>query len=408
MNKNKTIYLGPFFTDQAIKDRKLPSKAIAAFNRMHRIASAIQADGGDIKIISPGMAMRCGYSKKIISQQLNENINEITAVTLTAICIPFLGFFLEPLMILIYFIKLAITNQLPSQVLVYNFVPTYIPTLLFLKLIGTNLFCELEDISVPSFMDWKIKSETRALQQLIYWVSMNTVLLIVKGVVIPTIRFKKIIPKNKPYQLITGCFPANQIYKIESAESNIAKLKILFVGKYEFEHGYDVLLDCLKLITNQSQECKFDFYFCGIKTIPKNLSEYLDNGKFKIYFSGFPSTQEYLKLLDNADICLALQKSKGRHSSYKTPSKAYEFISKGKITIITNVGDLSTISDAGAAYMLADETGKGLLSAIEHLSTDYCQRNLIQTSAVQFANNYFAEKLVGHKLICFFNKFNPK
>ena len=74
-------------------------------------------------------------------------------------------------------------------------------------------------------------------------------------------------------------------------------------------------------------------------------AEILNLQKLNVKYNGFISNIDYSNLLDNSDLCVALQKDSGRHSQFKTPSKVYEYLGNSKLVIATDVGDLSEISE---------------------------------------------------------------
>ena len=244
-----------------------------------------------------------------------------------------------------YFFSLLflIKKTKAKKIIIYNFDPLYVFISMFLRCFYWNIkiINNVEDISIPKLSDPK-NNESRTFQQLIFYFCMNITAFFSHAYVINTKRFIKYLPVKKNILVITGCI----LIKKPTINKPKEKIEILFSGKIEFEHGIDVFIAALKLIENSNYCDKININISG----RGGKVDWLENEiscfeKLKVRYHGFVSNINYKKLLENSDVCVALQKDDGRYSEFKTPSKVYEYLGNSKIVIATDVGDFSEINE---------------------------------------------------------------
>ena len=66
---------------------------------------------------------------------------------------------------------------------------------------------------------------------------------------------------------------------------------------------------------------------------------------------------------------MALQDPQGRHASFKTPSKVYEFLGCGKAVIATDVGDIAELGN-DVLIVLPTLTPHAIAAALDKLTVD--------------------------------------
>jgi glycosyltransferase involved in cell wall biosynthesis len=181
-----------------------------------------------------------------------------------------------------------------------------------------------------------------------------------------------------------------------------APIRVLFVGKYESEHGVDLLLGTLKLLRSGGPAGEhYAFDCCGTNSYPPELlSLSAAEGKPVIRLHGLLSDDEYRSLLAETAVALALQKGQGRHANLKSPSKAYEFLAAGKLVITTDVGDLASHS-GDHLIMLQQESAEELVRIFGEIAENPQKYEKIALAARNFSRRESSYEAVGKKLTAF-------
>ena len=401
MNK-KILYFGSFYTLRAVEERGLPSRNIAGYNRMKRFAHALIAIGVDVEIISSAVCMRPKWKGALLYPALFEKVEGIKVQSVKMLGIPFVGFFFEPFFLCLWALK-NIKRGDVSGVLIYNFNPAYAWLAILLKILRIPFFSQIEDVSIPELRDWGRNSETRPIQQILYWFCMRVMTALSKGIIVPSRRFCVAFNISKPQLVITGCMDTKE-FVVERSLLNARPLKVLFVGKYQKEHGVDVLCDAIRLLRKDSSIAgALEFHCCGSKNYIEELKTLSQETKEpSVILHGFLNDQEYKDLLQSSHIALALQKSNGRHSQYKTPSKAYEFQAYGKLVLAYDIGDLADLADDKLA-LLREESAEELYKVLKDCLSRPEYWSKIRDRGAMYACHEYSSGNVGRKLVDFFN-----
>jgi glycosyltransferase involved in cell wall biosynthesis len=121
---------------------------------------------------------------------------------------------------------------------------------------------------------------------------------------------------------------------------------VFFSGKIETEHGVDTLMQAISMLESNPRPDGVVVHFdiCGggskLDWVKSMIADVRVN---RVAIHGFVSDLKYAELLCGSDMCLVLQKANGRHSSFKTPSKGYEYMAYGKAVAVTDVGDFASL-----------------------------------------------------------------
>jgi glycosyltransferase involved in cell wall biosynthesis len=396
---NSLLYFGPFYTASVVKERGLPTRNIAAYNRMYRFAKALESSGVFVQIVSCGISMRARWKGNLLHKQHMEEVDGTKVTTLAMLGIPFLGFLFEPFFLSIWVVNyFRSRNRNVSHVLLYNFSPSYVLLAFILKLFRVPFFSQIEDISVPEFDDWRTESHTRPVQQIIFYFCMHTITYLSEGIIVPSERFCNKFPASMPQLIITGCINAN-ISASSLPDFNERPLRILFAGKYENEHGLDVLIETARLLQHRSDASSMlEFHCCGAGNYPELLVELSDYAKYpKVILHGILDDHEYVELLKRTHIALALQKSKGRYAQYKTPSKAYEFLGFGKLVVTYDIGDFRRLMD-NQLIVLEKETAEELYALLIDCLENTPRYEGIAQEGLKYAKIEYPFSAVGNRL----------
>ena len=341
--KEHILYLGNYLNERIVKERNLPTSNVAGTNRIQRLSEALSLYYSII-VVSPGVSLRLKQNKSHFYLRSKwHHHNKVKIFFSQTVSVPYLSVFYSYVS---YFFSLLILirRTKTKKIIIYNFDPLFVFIVGFLRCFYWNIKItnNIEDISMPKISDFSNKSEDRGLQQYIFYVCMKIIAFLSHAYIIPTKRFINYLPIKKKILIITGCISI----KNKVVEKPKKKLEVLFSGKIEFEHGIDVFIAALKLIEDSNYYDKININISGGGDKAQWLQREIRNfEKLKVQYHGFVSNTEYKKLLENSDVCVALQKDTGRHSQFKTPSKVYEYLGNSKIVIATNVGDLSEISE---------------------------------------------------------------
>ena len=390
------IYLGNYVSNHIKNKRGMPAYNPSCNNRMIRLSMAIKSAGSKIAILSPGISLRVKFNRKLIHKRTVEVHSKIPVIYCSALAIPFISVFWECFSEPYLLFKLNRKKKI-TGLLVYCFYPPHILTAFiaryFLKI---PIILDLEDISIPRLSDWKKNTEVRPMQQLLAWPSMKAMILLSKSIIVPTKNFLSVLPNSKKVLVITGCLKVNPTFRYNKYMNG--RINVLFSGKIEFEHGIDLLVDCFRGIALDHKVAnKFIFHICGSGSKKQWLLEQittLDNLKIKVH--GFVSDTNYLEILNKSNICLALQNPNGRYAKFKTPSKAYEYIGNGKVTIVSDVGDFSELP-TDTCIVLKPYTANNFLSVLNNIDREVI--NSISRSGYGYANKHWNLMPVGRKII---------
>jgi glycosyltransferase involved in cell wall biosynthesis len=341
--KQYVLYLANYLDEQIVNERNLPTNNVAGTNRIQRLSEALSLNYSII-VVSPGVSLRLKKNKSHFYLRSKwHHYNKVKIFFSQTVSVPYLSVFYSYVS---YFFNLLILikRTKAKKIIIYNFDPLFVFIVVFLKCFYWNIKItnNIEDISIPKISDFSNKSEDRGLQQYIFYVCMKIIAFLSHAYIIPTKRFINYLPIKKEILIITGCLSV----KNKVIEKPKKKIEVLFSGKIEFEHGIDIFIAALKLIEDSNYHNKININISGGGDKAQWLHrEILNFKKLKVQYHGFVSNTEYKNLLENSDVCVALQKDTGRHSQFKTPSKVYEYLGNSKIVIATNVGDLSEISE---------------------------------------------------------------
>ncbi len=293
-----------------------------------------------------------------------------------------------------------------SGVIIYNFSPLLFLIAVWLKTIRKiPLFQNVEDVSVPQIKDWLPATEARPMQQIIFYVCMKLIAHLSNGFILPSKNFLQYL-FPKPTLHVTGCIEKVSIPILENQGNQ--HVNLLFAGKISKEHGIDIFLEALYLILQNRELCKkVRVRICG----SGNDSDWLQAQLAKLSpsldckYLGFITDKEYLDLLHQIDICVALQHPQGRHATYKTPSKVYEYLGNAKAVIATKVGDLSDIPE-DVISTCDPFTGEYLAKQLETLIKNPNLLDKRKENAGLYAFNNFSYDKVGKKIQKFINDYS--
>jgi glycosyltransferase involved in cell wall biosynthesis len=403
MNPERILYLSHYYPVEIVNSRALSTRNIAGNNRIRRITGALANAGLRVDIVSPGICMQCGLGRRIFQGVYKGREDGVDVTVAPAVVFPFVGGILEILLFPFWTVSFLFRTRFDGAVF-YNYSISFAILAIFLRVIRVPFIMQVEDVAVPARADWRAGSETRPVQQLVMWLCMRTIAGLSAGLWVPSERFRPFLPERKPCLVVAGCVADSEWGQYSPIQLQ-APVRVLFVGKYEREHGVDLLIGALRrLRAGGPTGAHFLVDCCGTDTYPAELlAMSAAEGTPVIQLHGLLSDSEYRGLLAESAVTLTLQRAQGRHANLKSPSKAQEFLAAGKLVIATDVGDLASHS-GDHLIMLRHETVEELVGVFEDIAEEPGKYEKIAQTARSFSLRESSYEAVGKKLIVFLSQ----
>jgi glycosyltransferase involved in cell wall biosynthesis len=374
MTSQEVLYLGPFNPESVVQERKLPFRNPAAFNRMSRLAQALALSGKTVTIVSSGVSLNIGFAGRFWHRAARGKIGEVGFILLPAVGLPVIGFLLEPL-ILSAWLAARVLKQRPAALMVYNATIASAFGVALAAALRVPVIYEVEDVPDWQALTNNVSAEKpRRFQHLSWLIASKIQIPLSRGIVVPSRRFLRAMGvsgrKLRAARVLSGCMevttpePALRTYPNSSRP-----LQVLFSGKLENEHGYDLLLGAIgEILSNPDPDHPIEFHICGR---PSGTSINFEPPPMhpSVHYHGFLPDSGYQQVLARADVGLALQKASGIFSETRTPSKAYEFLASGKLVIGMRVGDLDELYP-DSALCLENEDAVELAALLKRIAVN--------------------------------------
>jgi glycosyltransferase involved in cell wall biosynthesis len=355
------------------------------------LALALSSVGVNVRVISDGISSSAGFSKVWHPSSI-ECDRGIVIVTLPAVGLPLLGALLSPFCYIGILLEIIRAGR-KGSIIFYNYSLMYLLIMSVLRVTGGISVLDLEDITALRYSD--LGKFKLALIRLINLVSMKTCLRLANKVILPCRSFYVQVPKGKPSQVMEYCVPNDIIALQETSWSD--KVQVLFAGPYQRDHGILMLQNAIQTLEKRKSLGYFHFHFCGKERLPKQLQEIASRYSDCISCHGFLSRTEYLALLQRSQVGLALQLRDGLYGRTNTPSKAYEWLSAGKLVIACEVGGLSTL-DGDKIVILRQETSEELAHILEDIRLNRNRYGRILSTARAYSRQTWATDVQGSRL----------
>jgi glycosyltransferase involved in cell wall biosynthesis len=391
-----TIVLGNYIDYHIKTKRGLPAYNPAGSNRMLRLAAALKSVDEEAIILSPACALSMKWTGTFYHKEEISFCNNIKIKYCSTIGLPFIGVIYEQFVVLLTIWKLSKEISVNS-IIVYCYYPSSVLSSLFSKyFLGIKIIEDLEDICIPKLSDWKRSTEANPVQQLVGWFLMKVVVNIADAIIIPTSKFFQFLKHKNKVELISGCIEVPD-YSANYHHNEKDKVNVLFSGALEDENGIPLLVDFFKKIDiDLKLSQKFIFHISGHGSKEVWLKNEVVNLKnVQINFHGFLNEKNYINLLANVSVALVLQNPMGRYSEYKTPSKGYEYISNGKVVVVSEIGDFAQLPE-DVVILLKSYNADDLLDIFEKMTSD--QLHYISGNAYEYAKINWDSSVVGLKL----------
>jgi hypothetical protein len=390
------LILGNYIDFDIKTNRGLPAFNPAASNRMLRLSQSLQSVNVETMIISPACAMRIKWKGVLFHKSKIIEERNVKIFYCLALGVPFLGMLFEQISVFFSILRISRKSKIDSLI-VYCYYPSSVIAALLCKFfLGIKIIEDLEDICELKITDWNSTAEANAFQQLIGSFLMKIMIYISDTVIIPTSNFLNFLNFKSKVEVISGCIDVPKLKQNDFLVGN-EKICVLFSGALEDENGVSLLIDMLKKMdVNYELSNKFVFEISGHGSKANILEVEIKKLKnLRVNFHGFVSEVEYSNLLNISKIALVLQNPNGRYSMHKTPSKGYEYISNGKMVIISKIGDFFKLPN-DVVVILEPYSSDNLIEVFNSISNE--EINNYSRKAHDYALNNWDSKIIGKKL----------
>jgi glycosyltransferase involved in cell wall biosynthesis len=390
------LYIGNFYTSEIVYDRGIPFNNAAGSNRILNIARAIYRNGIDVEIISPGISTFSKPKSFETCKAKHIRLSGISIYFAATIAIPFLNRLFATFSIIKRILYLNNLYKV-DKIIVYNFdIEVLLVSLIIRFFSKIKIIHNVEDVSIPNISDFKKDVEASAIQQIFFFFTMNIVAKLSMGYIVPTKVFIKYLPKKGEIIVASGCQEINEFLPTRNS-----KMKFLFSGKLEREHGVEILYAMLAELGAPIFD-RIEIVVSGEGSKSSWLkSKLMSLNNPAIRFLGFVDRQVYLDELKSVDVCFVLQNPLGRFRELKTPSKFFEYYTSGKFVITTNVGDFEDLPKE--SFLILDNyNSQNLMQLVIFCLENKNQVSFGQMKAFEYSKENFKNLVVGKNII---NKF---
>lgn len=397
----RVLYIGPCNPEITVKTRGLPSRNAAAFNRMLRLARGMGASyRWDVEVVSAGVNLSIKRGTRPFARTEHHHAGGVAITVLPAILLPVVGFLIEPLVVAGWMVR-TLFRERPAAVVVYNATIPHLIAGLLAKSAAVPFVYEVEDVpTLAALRSSKKYGIVRSIQEASWLFSSSIMKKVADAFILPSARFiseLKLTPRQREKcLLVTGCVSITPDQPaISSLVTGDRPLRVLFAGKLESEHGFDLLLEAIERSeADPAVAGRIAYDLCG--ALGKEFTATQIPRGAHVRYHGYVSDREYAALLQNADVALALQKSSGLYAHSKTPSKAYEFLAAGKLLIGTEVGDLAELYPDNA-IRLWPETGQNLAAVLKSIVEHADEFIPLASRAIEYASANYSFEAVGER-----------
>ncbi len=194
----------------------------------------------------------------------------------------------------------------------------------------------------------------------------------------------------------------NAVYECELPTKNFEaeELNLLYVGRFAFNKGIDVLLESIKTLNRDGYKSKLKFYVVGKGPLyEKYTSEYQFEN---VEYVGFASEERLKELYETCDLFVFPTLFEGM------PTVVLEAMVHGMPVIVSDTGATAELVNSKNGYLVDAGDKRAFKSAIQayyQLSADD-KRKMSEESRTKVMNN-FTWDIVGRKHIELFESMLP-
>lgn len=312
------MYIVQQITDECLARRdNSQCYSPAGLNKSTGIASMIKDTGYKVTVLSPSFV---NNKTGKVYKSFHEKYHEYDLFHSLVWDIPFVNM-LTCIVWISY--KLFTERKSYNKILFYNYTPeTAIPSFFAKIILNKKIYVEYEDgffaLDIFKPLKWIIAANEIVGNYLI------------SGAILVTKNLKSRV-KSKNIQIIPGIIDQtlyNQIMNLPPKKTD-TKI-IMYSGGLDEIRGINLFLEIAENIINKKKG-KYEFWITGKGPLEQLVRDYTKKYPKQIRYHGFISRNELINMYAHVDFFLSLQKPEHKFSAGSSPSKAYEFISTGKV-----------------------------------------------------------------------------
>ena len=168
---------------------------------------------------------------------------------------------------------------------------------------------------------------------------------------------RKYTSKKQEIEIINGCIDINKFKNLKKRERQ-ADINIVYTGVLSCATGIDLLLNAF----SQIEEKNYRLIICGQGHEEDLLIQEACNRDSRIIFKGLVSNEEYIEIINSADLLINPRNMNYNQNLNNFPSKVLEYISSGRPILSTKFVGWENYCDY---ITFCDSTSKDIKSKIE-------------------------------------------
>lgn len=364
----------------------------AATNKVLSIISALRYNMCKAYSVSLPVLGYNSNHKKFSSKVLHEN--NIPMIFLPVYSHPLLRR-LHGIFIFAFFCLRHVRHQ--DKVIIYNYVPEYILSLLILRLKGNPALIDIEDAPLPT---------NKNLKELINKITFKITKILCQK---RYITVSEQIAKN--LKLFSYCVIYGASKQFLPTKKINTSYRFIYGGTLCHDTGLDLFCEALKYLFyhKPTNNLPVEFIVTGFggESQIESLQNALKGTYISIEINHNITPTQYQKILRSCHAGLALKLPNTEVGSTTFPSKIIEITSSGLLLISTSTSDVPLIfSDKNTAIIIEETTAKNLGDNLIWVIENIDYSISISDRGNKLAAKLFSEQLIGEKIKQFIFKEN--
>ena len=318
--EKKIIFITLFITEKCLKIRNnFRHFSQAGFNKSLGLISLIRNSGHQVKVISPSLVNRKSFK---FFPAFSEKSHDLELYHGSVWDIPGIHLLTSSLSICFWLYK---NRRSFEKIYFYNYRPeTALPAFFGHFILGKKIYLDYEDgyfqLKINPILKWIINILEKLGNRIISGAT----------VVHPNL-IKRLNTKN--VQIILGIIDKNILEHFSNLAPKSTSSKIvMYAGTLDEIRGVDLFLDLAEKWI-KVYEGDYQFWISGKGPLEKEVRAFQEKYPNKIKFFGIVPHDELLRLYQQVDAFISLQKPQNKFSEVSFPSKVFEFLSTGKKVI---------------------------------------------------------------------------
>lgn len=211
--------------------------------------------------------------------------------------------------------------------------------------------------SVIVLADYTPASEQSQLARKLYALAMKMDFSCYTRMVLLSSGSEKYVSKNQEHVIINGCVDEKKFENLQPIRKHATK-NIVYTGVLSYVTGVDMLINAFLKTNDES----YRLMICGQGRELDSLIKAATDVDSRIICKGFLSTEEYIKVIEDADVLVNPRNMKFIQNQNNFPSKVLEYLSSGRPIVSTKFKGFERYSEH-IIFVESDENA--LLAGIE-------------------------------------------